>query len=51
MRYLPAFELLCIVCAMIADSHVVTISRFLIEEERKHPEATGAYTNLLQDIA
>jgi fructose-1,6-bisphosphatase I len=36
---------------MPAQSHVVTISRFLIEEERKLPEATGAFTSLLQDIA
>ena len=36
---------------MTADTHVVTISRFLIEQERRHPEATGAFTNLLQDIA
>ena len=36
---------------MPADTHVVTISRFLIDQERKHPEATGAFTNLLADIA
>jgi fructose-1,6-bisphosphatase I len=36
---------------MPADSHVVTISRFLVEEERRHPEATGAFTGLLHDIA
>jgi fructose-1,6-bisphosphatase I len=33
------------------DSHVVTISRFLIDEERRHPEATGNFTGLLHDIA
>ncbi len=33
------------------QSHVVTISRFLVEEERRHPEATGAFTALLHDIA
>lgn len=33
------------------DTHVVTISRFLIEQERNHPEATGAFTNILYDIA
>lgn len=33
------------------DSHVVTISRFLIDEERRHPEATGNFTSLLHDIA
>ena len=36
---------------MPADSHVVTISRFLVDEERRHPEATGAFTSLLHDIA
>ncbi|MDX1494775.1 MAG: class 1 fructose-bisphosphatase [Longimicrobiales bacterium] len=36
---------------MPADTHVVTISRFLIDQERRHPEATGAFTNLLADIA
>ena len=33
------------------DSHVFTISRFLIEQEQKHPDATGRFTNLLHDIA
>ena len=33
------------------ESHVVTISRFLVEEERRHPDATGAFTGLLHDIA
>lgn len=33
------------------QSSVVTISRFLIGEERRHPEATGAFTKLLTDIA
>lgn len=33
------------------DSHVITISRFLMDEERRHPEATGAFTSLLDDIA
>ncbi|MDH3272370.1 MAG: class 1 fructose-bisphosphatase [Gemmatimonadota bacterium] len=36
---------------MSADTHVVTISRFLVEEERRHPEATGAFTDLLHEIA
>ena len=36
---------------LMPDSAVVTISRFLIEEERRHPEATGNFTNLLSDIA
>jgi fructose-1,6-bisphosphatase I len=30
---------------------VVTISRFLIDQERKHPRATGAFTSILHDIA
>lgn len=29
---------------------VVTLSRFIVEEERKHPEATGAFSSLLQDL-
>lgn len=33
------------------DSHVVTISRFLIDQERFYPDATGNFTNLLGDIA
>jgi fructose-1,6-bisphosphatase I len=33
------------------ESHVVTISRFLVDQQRLHPEATGAFTGLLHDIA
>ncbi len=33
------------------QSSVVTISRFLVEQERLHPEATGTFTDLLEDIA
>ena len=33
------------------ESSVVTISRFLVDQERVHPEATGAFTDLLGDIA
>jgi len=33
------------------QSHVVTISRFLVDQQRLHPEATGKFTDLLQDIA
>ena len=33
------------------ETSVVTISRFFIEQERKHPEATGAFTSILHDIA
>jgi len=30
---------------------VVTLSRFLVHQERMHPEATGAFTNILHDMA
>jgi fructose-1,6-bisphosphatase I len=30
---------------------VVTIERHIIDQEREHPEATGAFSNLLYDIA
>ena len=33
------------------QSHVVTISRFLVDQQRLHPEATGQFTGLLHDIA
>jgi fructose-1,6-bisphosphatase I len=33
------------------QTHVVTISRFLVDQQRLHPEATGAFTDLLGDIA
>ena len=33
------------------QSHLVTISRFLVDQERKHPLATGKFTGLLHDIA
>jgi fructose-1,6-bisphosphatase I len=33
------------------ESHVVTISRFLVDQQRFHPQATGAFTSLLHDIA
>lgn len=35
----------------MAETHVVTISRFLVDQERLHPEATGAFTSILHDIA
>ncbi len=35
----------------MADTHVVTIDRHIIDEERRHPEATGAFSDLLSDIA
>ena len=28
-----------------------TLTRFIIEEERQHPEATGEFTGLLTDLA
>ena len=33
------------------ETSVVTLSRHIVEEERKHPEATGAFSNILYDIA
>lgn len=36
---------------MPPETHVVTLSRFLVGQERKYPEATGAFTNILHDIA
>ena len=33
------------------DSSIVTIERFILEQERMHPEATGDLTNLLYAIA
>ena len=33
------------------ESHVVTLSRHIVEEERKHPEATGKFSDILYDIA
>jgi len=32
-------------------SKIVTLTRHIIEEERKHPHATGAFTNLINDLA
>jgi len=33
------------------ETQIVTISRFLIDQERNHPDAIGAFTNILYDIA
>ena len=33
------------------QSHVVTISRFVVDQERLVPEANGAFAIVLQDIA
>lgn len=32
------------------SGHVITLQRFIIEEERRFPEATGDFTGLLMDI-
>src|SRR6476646_6436625 len=32
-------------------SRAVTLAQFLEQEERKHPEATGEFTNVLMEIA
>src|SRR2546427_8955444 len=36
--------------AMVHGSEVITIERFIMEQERVHPEATGELSNLLYDI-
>jgi fructose-1,6-bisphosphatase I len=33
------------------ENYVVTIGRFILEHERRHPEATGAFSNLLYDLS
>jgi fructose-1,6-bisphosphatase I len=33
------------------DTHIVTIERHIIEEERRNPGASGAFSNILSDIA
>ena len=33
------------------ETTVTTLSRHIVEEERKHPHATGAFSNILYDIA
>ncbi|UCF20794.1 MAG: class 1 fructose-bisphosphatase [Gemmatimonadota bacterium] len=33
------------------EGAVVTLSRHIVEQERRHPEATGAFSNILYDIA
>jgi len=35
----------------LPSSSVVTIERFIMDQERQHPEATGELSNLLYDIA
>ncbi|HPF61517.1 MAG: class 1 fructose-bisphosphatase [Gemmatimonadales bacterium] len=36
---------------MLHDTQVTTLERFILDQEREHPEATGELTNLLYDIA
>lgn len=35
----------------MTDTHIVTLARHIIEEERRHPEARGAFSDILTDIA
>jgi fructose-1,6-bisphosphatase I len=35
----------------MASSSVITLSRHIVEQERLYPEATGAFSNILYDIA
>ena len=35
----------------MSESHVVTLQRHIIDQERLFPEATGAFSNILYDIA
>jgi fructose-1,6-bisphosphatase I len=35
----------------MTEANVVTLSRHIVEEERKHPDATGKFSNILYDIA
>lgn len=35
----------------MTDTHIVTIERHIIEEERRHPEASGVFSNILSDMA
>jgi fructose-1,6-bisphosphatase I len=35
----------------MTDTHIVTIERHIIEEERRHPGASGAFSNILRDMA
>lgn len=36
---------------MLHPTQVTTLERFILDQEREHPEATGELTNLLYDIA
>lgn len=35
----------------MTETSVVTLARHIVEEERRHPHATGAFSNILYDIA
>jgi len=35
----------------MTETHIVTIDRHIIDEERKHADASGAFSNVLTDIA
>jgi len=35
----------------MADATVLTIERHILEQQQKHPHATGAFTGLLYDLA
>jgi fructose-1,6-bisphosphatase I len=35
----------------MSQTHIVTIERHIIDEERRHPEARGAFSNILTDMA
>ena len=35
----------------MTETSVVTLDRHVVEEERRHPHATGAFSNILYDIA
>ena len=36
---------------MLHPTQVTTLERYILDQEREHPEATGELTNLLYDIA
>src|SRR5690606_11179608 len=37
--------------SIVTERSVVTIDRHILDEERMHPQATGAFSNVLYDIA
>ena len=36
---------------MLPNTQVTTLERFILDQEREHPDATGELTNLLYDVA